>query len=287
MVREGVRFEPLRLTNGTFDWSRGYIAGVLNVTPDSFSDGGEFNSVDAALRQGEALAAAGADIIDVGGESTRPNAEPVSAAEEIDRVCPVIEALRARVDVAISIDTTKAVVAGAAVNVGAEIVNDVSGGLFDLDMVRTVAALDAAYVCSHLRGTSIQETHARESAPPTFDEVVNELRQRVDSLPESLRRRTIADPGIGFGKPPQLNVELLRRVDEIVARVGRPVMVGPSRKRFLGALTGESTDHRDAATVGAALASFAGGAQLVRVHSVEVLKSALLVFEAIRIGVRE
>ncbi len=280
-------FSPIKLTHLELDWSRAYIMGVLNVTPDSFSDGGLYSDLDAALSHADQLAAAGADIIDIGGESTRPNAAPVDAALEIDRVAPVIEALRQRVPVALSVDTTKASVARAAVTAGAEIVNDVSGGLFDADMIAAVAQLGAVYVCSHLRGDSIAAVHAKEASPPDFAEVVNELRQRVESVPDSLRERTIADPGIGFGKPPALNVELLRRVDEIIAGVNRPVLVGPSRKRFLGALTGDPADRRDAATVGAALASVAGGAHLVRVHSVEVLKSALVVYETIRVGVRE
>jgi len=281
-----VRFAPLQLGSSELDWSRAYIMGVLNVTPDSFSDGGRFSDVDAALRQAQQLAGAGADILDIGGESTAPRAREVSSGEEIDRVCPVIERVVATVDVPVSVDTTKASVARAAVGAGAVMVNDVSGGLFDDAMIDTVADLGAAYVCSHLRGSSIADVHGRETAPPSFDEVVGELLHRLEALPAPLRARTIADPGIGFGKPPALNVELLRRIDTLIARVDRPVLVGPSRKRFLGTLTGEPVDRRDAATVGAALAAVTGGAHLVRVHSVQMMRSALVVFEAIRTGVR-
>lgn len=260
--------------------------GIVNVTPDSFSDGGAYPSVSDAVARGEQLVAAGADLIDIGGESTRPGAREVSAAEEIDRVCPVVEALASRVGAPLSVDTTKATVARAAVAAGAELVNDVSGGLFDAGMVAAVTELGVAYVCSHLRGGSIAEVHRREAAPPSFAEVVAELGQRLAQLPGSVRARTIADPGIGFGKPAALNVELLSRVGEIVARLDRPIMVGPSRKRFLGTITGLDVAHRDAATVGASLAAVAGGAHVVRVHSVQALRAALVVFEAIRIRVR-
>ena len=251
--------------------------GVLNVTPDSFSDGGAHAGVESAVAFALRLIDEGADIVDVGGESTRPGAEKVSTRDEIARAAPVIRALVARTGVPISIDTTKAEVAAAALEAGASIVNDVSGGAFDAELPGVAERGGAAYVLGHLRGRTIDETHA--SLPPTFEELVEELSARLQALPASLRPRTIVDPGIGFGKGTAENVEILARAGEIGAALARPVLVGPSRKRFLGELTGRAVDDRDDATVGACLAAVARGANLVRVHAVKRVKDALTVFE--------
>ncbi|RMH40512.1 MAG: dihydropteroate synthase [Deltaproteobacteria bacterium] len=255
--------------------------GVVNATPDSFSDGGLFAEPELAVARAEALVAHGADIVDVGGESTRPGAAPVPADDEIARVVPVICALAARLPTPISIDTTKAAVAEAAIAAGAEIVNDISGGAFDPDLPAVAADAGAAYVCGHVRGTTLAEAHAAEAAPPDFDDVVAELRARIDGLPPGLRGRTIADPCLGFGKGTRQNVELVRRAGELADAVGAPVLVGPSRKRFLGDLTGQPVAERDDATVGAALAAVAAGAHIVRVHDVARLRPALVAFCAI------
>jgi dihydropteroate synthase len=277
-----MRLASLELRGTVLDWRRVYVAGVVNVTPDSFSDGGRYLEPEVAVALAAALVDAGADLLDVGGESTRPGARPVEAEEEIERVVPVILALAARGATPIAVDTTKAAVGEAALAAGAEIVNDVSGGRIDPELAEVADAAGAAYVCGHARGRSLDEIHAAERTPPTFDEVVAELRAQVAALPERLRARTIVDPGLGFGKRTPHNLELIRRAGELAAAVGRPVMVGPSRKRFIGELTGRPVGDRDGGTIGAALAAAAAGAHIVRVHDVAGVRSALTVFEAVR-----
>jgi len=277
---------PIELRSIRLDWSHAYVVGVVNVTPDSFSDGGRYLDPVGAVAHGRALHAAGAAIIDVGGESTRPTSagQPrLPLADELERVLPVVRGL-AREGIPVSIDTTRAAVARAALDAGAELVNDISGGGFDPDLVEVTAAAGAVLVCGHARGHSIAEVHAGETAPPGFAEVATELCARVVALPARLRHRTVVDPGLGFGKRGAENLELLARAGELAAACGCPVMVGPSRKRFLGELTGRPVDDRDAATVGACLAAVAGGAHLVRVHDVAGLVPALRVFEAARRG---
>ena len=273
----------LEMRRATLDFERPRIVGVINVTPDSFSDGGLLRDLEAAVAFGLRLTADGADVLDVGGESTRPvGATPVSAAEEIARTRPVIERLAERARVPIAIDTTKAEVAAAALDAGAEIVNDISGGRYDPRMIPLCAERGAVFVIGHVRGGDLAATHASEAEPPTFDEVAEELAERLFALPIDLRQRTIVDPGLGFGKKLPQNLELLARAGELGARLARPVMVGPSRKRFLGELTGRPVDDRDDATVGACLAAVAAGADLVRVHDVKRVRDALTVFERVR-----
>lgn len=277
------RFPAIALRWGaSLSFERARIVGVINVTPDSFSDGGLHPEVESAVAFGLRLIALGADVLDIGGESTRPvGASRIGAADETARVVPVIRALRARSRTPISVDTTKAQVAAAALEAGADIVNDISGGRFDPEIQGVAAAAGAAYVLGHVRGASIEEVHASEERPPTFDEVAAELAERLMALPVDLRQRTIVDPGLGFGKRTNENVELLARAGELGARLGRPVLVGPSRKRFLGELSGRPVDDRDDATVGAALAAVAAGADLVRVHDVKRVRDALVVFERV------
>jgi len=280
----GAVLAPLNFRRGVWDWSRPYIMGVVNVTPDSFSDGGRFHDPTAAIEHGVALAAAGADCLDVGGEATNPRAQPIDAAEELRRVLPVLEGLAARVAVPLSIDTTKAAVARAALGAGAEIVNDVSGGLFDPDLPAVAADAGAAYVCGHLRGRSLPEVFAAEVAP-AWTEVADELQARLDALPAGLRARTLVDPGLGFGKGAsgEGNAALLRHAGDLARRLGRPVLVGPSRKRFLAELVGSrETAALDAGTVGACLAAAASGAHVLRVHDAGLLRAALIVYFAIR-----
>jgi dihydropteroate synthase len=260
--------------------------GVVNVTPDSFSDGGKFvgpGALEAAVAHAEALVAAGADVLDVGGEATNPWASPVDAAEERRRILPVIEALALRVQRPISVDTTKAEVARAAVEAGAEIINDVSGGRFDPAMRGAIG--DAAYVLGHLRGESLREVFAAER-PVSLADVVSELTDVLATLPAAVRDRTIVDPGLGFGKgaDPSGNVSLLAHAGSIGAALGCPTMVGPSRKRFLGKLIGSDREaDLDAATVGACLAAVAGGANLLRVHNVSLLRPALVAYWSTRV----
>ncbi len=257
------------------------VMGVLNVTPDSFSDGGLHLDPDVAAAHGQALVAAGADIVDVGGEATGPRATPVSAEVELGRVLPVIERL-VRAQVPVSIDTTKAEVARAAVRAGARYVNDLSGGLFDPEMAHAMAELDATYICGHLRGHSIQDVFAREQ-PITWLDVADELELRLSALGPDVRARTWVDPGLGFGKgaDPITNLELLGRAGDLGRRLGQPVLVGPSRKRFLRTLVGSAAptmDELDRATVDACLAAVRAGAHALRVHNVALLRTALTVY---------
>lgn len=258
------------------------IFGVLNITPDSFSDGGVLDTSAAVARAVRWVEQGVVDVVDVGGESTRPHAGRVDAEREIARVLPVIRALVENVRVPISIDTTKASVAHAALAAGAEIVNDISGGRFDWDMIPMVARAGAAFVAGHVRGRNLEEVHAGENDPPSFDEVAAELAALVAELPPALRARTIVDPGLGFGKKGAENLAYLGRAGELAARCGRPVLVGPSRKRFLGELTGRPIDDRDDATVGACLAALAAGAHAFRVHDPKRVHDAARVFQAVR-----
>ncbi|HSD87074.1 MAG TPA: dihydropteroate synthase [Kofleriaceae bacterium] len=253
------------------------VMGVVNVTPDSFSDGGVYLDPAAAVAHGLELAAAGADILDVGGEATNPRATGVGATEELRRVLPVIERLVAA-GARVSIDTTKAEVARAAVGAGASIINDVSGGLFDPAMAGVLAGV--TYVAGHLRGRTLAEVFAAE-APASWREVADELGARIRALPEGTR--VWGDPGIGFGKgaDPEGNAELLRHAGDIAAALRRPIVVGPSRKRFLRRLLGmQEPDIQtlDAASVLASLAAVRAGAQVVRVHNVALLHMHLTAY---------
>ncbi len=281
--REVPGLPPLAFRRRTLDWSRPYLVGVVNTTPDSFSDGGRHASTEAAVARALALLDDGADLIDIGGESTRPGAAAVAPADELARVVPVVARLAAeRPDAVLSIDTCKGEVARAALAAGAELVNDVSGGLFDPGTARAAAEARAVFVCGHVRGRSLEAVHA--APPPRFDELVAELAARLADLPASLAGRIVLDPGLGFGKQTAHNLELLRRAGELSAALSCPVMVGPSRKRFLGELTGRPVGDRDAATIGAALAAAAAGAHFIRVHEVRAVRDALAVFRAVRGG---
>jgi dihydropteroate synthase len=260
------------------------VMAIVNVTPDSFADGGDHASTDRAVAHALAMADAGADILDIGGESTRPGATSVSLQQELDRVIPVIEALRERTELPISIDTTKAAVARAAVAAGATIINDVAGGLFDPEMARAVAELDVTYIAGHLRGRSLPEVFAQEGSV-SWQTVAAELGER---LREVAPQRAWIDPGIGFGKgaDPEGNVALLRHAGDIASTIRRPIVVGPSRKRFLRRLLGVdgasvqdmNTDALDAASVLASIAAVRAGAHVVRVHNVALLRTALTAY---------
>ena len=255
--------------------------GILNVTPDSFSDGGHFEDPKAAVEHGSRLIDDGADIVDVGGESTRPGSEPVSAEEELRRVRPVIQGLVERHPAhPISIDTRKAAVAASALEAGATIVNDVSGAR-DPAMFDTVREHDASMVLMHMQG----DPRTMQEAPSYGDvvaEVKEYLRERVEAAefagvdPE----RIIVDPGIGFGKDLEHNLELLRRIDALLD-LGRPVMIGPSRKRFLGAILDLPEDERVEGTAGAVAWAVARGVHAVRVHDVKEIVRAVRVIDAI------
>ena len=257
------------------------LMGVVNVTPDSFSDGGRFLEPSAAVAHGVRLAQEGAAILDIGGESTRPGAEPVGAEQELRRVIPVVEGLAsADTGSQLSIDTSKAAVARAALDAGASYVNDVTAFRADPAIAGLVAERDAECCLMHMLGEprTMQED-------PRYGDVVSDvkafLEQRLafavaEGVPEE---RVTLDPGIGFGKTLDQNLELLRRLEEIVA-IGRPVMVGTSRKSFLGKLTGREVDQRLAGTIATNVLAYARGASVFRVHDVAPVRDALTVAAA-------
>ena len=257
------------------------VMGILNVTPDSFSDGGRYAATDAALAHAGRMIAEGADLIDVGGESTRPGASPVDAAAERDRILPVVAALRAATALPISIDTTKADVAAAALAVGADMVNDVSAGRFDAGMLPLVAARGAAIVLMHMQGTPATMQDA-----PSYGDVVAEVAGFLAARAAAARAAGIAperiwlDPGIGFGKRPAHNLALLAGLERLV-ELGHPIVVGASRKGFLGALSGDPVDARLPASLAAAVLAAADGARVVRAHDVGATRSALAVGDAL------
>ena len=254
--------------------------GIVNVTPDSFSDGGRFVDAGAAVDYALQLAADGADILDIGGESTRPYSEPVAAEEELRRVLPVIERISRRVDIPISIDTSKAFVAQAALENGAQIINDVTGLDGDADMVALALESGAGVCVMHMQGTpqTMQDN-------PTYADVVAEVREYLSRRRDELvaagipQERICLDPGIGFGKTHEHNIELMARCHEFHA-LGCPLLVGHSRKGFLGKLIGNKEADRTAATVGAAISLAVQGVQIVRVHDVRPVREALAAFEA-------
>jgi dihydropteroate synthase len=264
---------------------RTLIMGVLNVTPDSFSDGGQFASADLAVAHAEQMIAAGADIIDIGGESTRPGSEFVSTEEELRRVIPVIERLVAKDTVPISIDTTKASVARAALAAGAEIVNDISGLRFEPALADEVAGINAGLVLIHSRGTPKN----MQQLPPVND-IVNEV---IGGLAISVRlaeehgvsRESIAiDPGIGFGKTLQQNLRLIAQLHQLAsAFADLPILIGTSRKSFIGKLLDGAPAHqRLHGTIASTVAAALNGAHIVRVHDVSAAVEALGVTDAIR-----
>jgi dihydropteroate synthase len=254
------------------------VMGIVNVTPDSFSDGGRFLRAEDAVSQGRRLLAEGADLLDIGGESTRPGAAPVSAEDEIARTAPVIAQLSP--DARVSIDTTKVAVARAAIEAGATYVNDVSAFRFEPDLAGLVADAGVECCLMHMRGEprTMQED-------PRYDDVVADVKSHLEermafAVAEGVPEERIhLDPGIGFGKTLEHNLELLRRLDEIVA-LGRPVLVGTSRKGFLGKLTGRDVGDRLAGTIATNVLALSQGARLFRVHDVQPVRDALIVAAA-------
>jgi dihydropteroate synthase len=256
------------------------LMGIINVTPDSFSDGGLFLDPERPIEHGRRLAAEGADLLDVGGESTRPGAAAVDSAEELGRVAPVLAGLEG-VDSTISIDTSKATVAASALDAGASMVNDVTALRSDPELADLCADRDCGVVLMHMQGSprTMQEN-------PTYDDVVEDVRaflgQRIEfataaGIDES---RIWVDPGIGFGKTVEHNLELLRRIGELT-ELGRPVVVGPSRKSFIGKLTGREVTDRLGGTIAACTLALAGGAEVFRVHDVIEVGQALRAAEGI------
>jgi len=259
--------------------TRPRVMGIVNVTPDSFSDGGRFLDPERAIAHGRRLVAQGADILDIGGESTRPGAQAVSAEDELGRVGPVVEALVGTAPV--SIDTSKALVAAAALDRGAEIVNDVTALRADPDLAGLCAERGCTVVLMHMLGSprTMQDD-------PRYEDVVDQVRRflagRVEAAVSAgvAEERIWVDPGIGFGKTVEHNLELLRRLGEI-ATLGRPVVIGSSRKRFLGEITGRELGERLGGTIASNVLALAAGADVFRVHDVAEARQALDAAEAI------
>ena len=247
------------------------VMGILNVTPDSFADGGRHHEFDAAVKRGLEMVAEGVDIIDVGGESTRPGADRVSQEEEIARTIPVITEL-AKHGATISIDTMRASTARAAVNAGAAMINDVSGGLADDAMLQTAAELKVPYIAMHWRGQS-KDMNSKAVYGDVVNEVIAELNERIDAALDAgiHKNKLIIDPGIGFAKDAEHNWAIIDAIDRFVA-MGYPVLVGASRKRFLG---GDSPDQREQATIELTKRLGTTGVWAVRVHSVKPHKEVL------------
>ena len=271
--------------------ARPAVMGIVNVTPDSFSDGGRFLDADAAIAHGVALAAQGADVLDVGGESTRPGAAPVAADAELARIVPVIEGLTSAASVPVSVDTTKAGVARAALETGATVVNDVSAGRLEPDILGVTAAAGAGYVAMHMQG----EPRTMQ-LDPTYDDVVGEvgdfLIERVEAAHAAgiARDAVAADPGIGFGKTVEHNLQLLAALPSLAARVPAPLLVGTSRKTFIGRLLARAigapadltVDQRDEGTLATVVWAVERGASIVRVHDVTPAAQAIRLLNAMR-----
>ena len=261
---------------------RTLVMGVLNVTPDSFSDGGRFFSKDEAVKHGLQMAADGADVIDVGGESTRPGSEPVEEEEELRRVLPVVQELSKKVNVPISIDTCKARVARECLEAGAQIINDVSAMRVDARMVEVVREFECPIVLMHMKGEPKTMQADPVYARGVVREVMEFLRERIEfSVAKGIdSANIIVDPGIGFGKTLEHNLELLRGLRELKG-LGRPLLVGTSRKSFIGKLTGLPEGERLEGTIASVVYSVAQGADIVRVHDVSECKAGLAVVDAL------
>lgn len=266
------------------DLSRPLVMGILNVTPDSFSDGGKYADPKAALRRAEAMIAEGADIIDLGGESTRPGSQPVSAETEAERTIPIIEAIVKRFDTPISIDTSKSDVAERAVDAGAEIINDISGLRFDANIARVAAGRNAGLILMHSRG-EFGSMHSQ----PAVEDIIAELTAGLWRSVETARSAGVADAaivldiGIGFGKTLGQNLELIAKLDRLVSEFEPyPILVGTSRKSFIGKILDDAPPtERLGGSIASALAAVLNGARIVRVHDVRETVGALKIVAAI------
>lgn len=273
----------LHIRNHTFDWgTRTYIMGVLNITPDSFSDGGEFNSVDAAVIQAQEMVSSGADIIDIGGQSTRPGAEQISLQEELNRVIPVITAIRAVTDTIISVDTTRSKVAKLAIEAGGDIINDISGGTYEPKIFKVAFSMQAPIILMHIRGTP-----ATMQKLTNYDDVVTEvisfLRGQIEIAVNTgiEREKIIIDPGIGFAKNYEQNLEIFHRLKEL-HQLDCPILIGPSRKSFIGRILNQPDPKgRLMGTAAACSAAIFQGADIVRVHDVKEIRDVCLVTDAL------
>jgi len=261
---------------------RTLIMGILNVTPDSFSDGGSFFSLSGAVAEGIRLVSSGADLLDIGGESTRPGSDPVTPEEEKERVIPVIRALVKKIDVPISIDTTKAAVAREAIAAGAEIINDISALRFDEDMLPVAAASGAGLILMHMRGLPKDMQKGSLYYPSLIEDITAFLEERLQRALAGgvARENTMLDPGIGFGKTAADNMRILKHL-ACFRVLGRPILTGMSRKAFIGTVTGGEPRERVEGTAAALAVAIANGSSVVRVHDVAVMKKVAAMTDAI------
>ena len=277
----------LTIRNKSFEWGkRTYLMGVLNVTPDSFSDGGDFNTIESALLQAENMVKSGVDIIDIGGQSTRPGAAEISLAEEIDRVIPVVQILRQKAEsfgsVPISVDTTRAQVASSAVEAGADIINDISGATFDSEMLSTVAHLKVPIILMHIRGTPQTMQKLTD-----YQDLIGEIREFLESRIAAAvaagidKSHIILDPGIGFAKNYSQNLEILQQLAKFRG-LDCPILVGVSRKSFIGHILNQPlAKQRIWGTAAACTGAIANSADILRVHDVREMYDVCLVADAI------
>jgi dihydropteroate synthase len=270
--------------NKKFDFSKKYfIMGILNITPDSFYDGGKNIKFDEAIKSAINMVNAGADIIDIGGESSRPGAEIVPEDKEINRVLPIIEKLKKEIDVPISIDTHKSGVADVCLKAGASILNDISGLTFDPEMIKTAAKYNPAVIINHIKGTpkTMQNN-------PNYENVISEIKQffieRISYCNSSNLKKIIIDPGIGFGKNLAHNFQVFNNIMEL-KNLGYPLLIGPSRKRFIGEILNVEPENRLFGTAASIAISIYNGADIIRVHDVTEMKQVAEVSYRIRIGI--
>jgi dihydropteroate synthase len=275
--------QPWKLRGRTFAWgTRTFVMGILNVTPDSFSDGGQFNTIEKALHQAKHLVAAGADILDIGGQSTRPQSAQISLQEELERVVPIIQAVHQALDIPISVDTTRAAVASAAISAGANVVNDISGATFDPEMLATVAKLRVPIVLMHIRGTP-QTMQQLTDYQNLVGEIYTFLETQIAAaIAVGIPKDLIAiDPGIGFAKTYPQNLEILRQLRHFRS-LGCPILVGPSRKSFIGHILNQpDPQQRVWGTAAACCAAISSGADILRVHDLPQMNEVCQVADAI------
>lgn len=266
-----------------FTWGqRTYLMGILNVTPDSFSDGGQFNTASTALTQAQAMVNSGADIIDIGGQSTRPGAKQITLTEELDRVLSVLQVIRPEISLPISVDTTRADVAKAAVAAGADIVNDISSGTYDQQMLSTVANLDIPIILMHIRGTP-QTMQQQTDYPDLMGDIYSFLsQQKTAAIAAGIKQeKIIIDPGIGFAKNYGQNLEIFRQLSSL-KMLNCPILVGASRKSFLGNILSQPDPKaRVWGTAAACCAAIFNGADILRIHDVSEMRDVSLVADAI------
>lgn len=272
----------------SFDWGeRTYVMGVLNVTPDSFSDGGEFNRLETAIAHGQYLVDQGVDVVDIGGQSTRPGSIQISLDQELNRVIPAIETLRELPepygDIPVSIDTTRSEVAKAAVESGADWVNDISGGEFDEQMLATVAQLGVPIILMHMRGTP-ETMQQLTDYKDLIGEILGGLEEKIHKALKAGIKEIIIDPGIGFAKTYDQNLQILRQIPRL-RELGYPVLIGPSRKSFIGHILNQPDPKKRVwGTAAACCAAISGGADVVRVHDLPQMAEVCRVADAIYRG---